>query len=462
LALIRAELLKRSRRRGLQEWRLLRRFTITVLAGSGVSPRLCVWYVGCSLSTVRRWSVAVQEAKQLLDKPRRGRQPVFDEALQLKLIGFYCQSPLSGCARWSISWAASYLNKHLQILGRSISKSTIHRTLRRHSLRPHLLRYFLHISDPDFFAKMEHLIELYIKPPRHLFCLDECNGIQALQRLALPIVSNNGTRLESEYKRRGTRDFIGILEVATGEVFGHCTPNHLKETVAEVFSEHVAQQPAEAVLHYICDNLAAHSTEVLCEAVAELSGVSCPRLKTAEKRRRWLQSEEKRIIVHFTPYHGSWLNLIEIWFAILHTKCLKARSFDSVEQLSEAILCFRDTWNEHFAHPFKWAYRGEGLAEKVVRRFCQWLTLEADSLTQKFLHKQLRLLLNLARDYWPQVPQTLWQNLQHGLADHENYLQRCIDGSQETEDALAELIQHLDHSSNQQALQEASRPRAVA
>ncbi len=443
MASVRADLLKHAGRRGQDQSRLIRRFTIMVLVRRRVSPRMCTWYVDCSLATVRRWSGAVEQSSQLLDRPGRGRQPLFGEALRLRVIGFYCQSRLPGCRCWSFSWAASYLNGHLEILGRTISASTIHRILHGHSLRPHRVDYFLRFTDPDFFPKMEHIIALILSPPPYLFCLDECSGIQALERLALPIIGDNGIRIESEYKRHGTVDFIGIFEVATGQVFGDCTPNHLKETVTALFSEHVARQPADAVLHYICDNLAAHSTEVLCQAVAELSGVSYPRLETAKQRREWLQSDHKRIIFHFTPYHGSWLNLIEIWFGILHGKCNKGTSFASVDELRDAILSFRDTWNENFAHPFNWTYTGEGLAEKVVRRFCQWLALEPETLKQKFLLKQLGLMINLARDYWDQVPEKQWLDLQGVLADHQDYLERCMAGSEETEAAGAPLLRRL-------------------
>ncbi len=407
---------------------------------------MCIWYLDCSLATVRRWSWAVEQTSQLLDRRGRGRQPLFDEGLRLRVIGFYCQSPLSGVRCWSFSWAASYLNRHLEILGSTISASTIHRILRGHRLRPHRVDYFLSISDPDFFPKMEHIIALYLNPPPYLFCMDECTGIQALERVAPAITNDDGMRIEFEYKRQGRRDFIGILEVATGQVFGHCTDNHLKETVTEVFAEHVLQQPVDAPLHYICDNLAGHSTEVFCQAVAELSGVSYPPLKTAKQRRQWLQSDEKRIIIHFTPYHGSWLNLIEIWFAILNAKCLKGRSFASVGELSKTILSFRDTWNENFAHPFNWTYTGKGLAEKVVRRFCQWVTLETDTLKQKYLHKQLRLMINLTRDYRDQVPERQWRDLQGVLVDHQDYLERCMAGSQETETARATLLRRLKGS----------------
>jgi len=60
--------------------------------------------------------------------------------------------------------------------------------------------------------------------------------------------------------------------------------------------------------------------------VAELSGIACPPehdLSNQAKRVQWLCREDKRIVIHFTPYHGSWLNLVEIWFGIMGAKVLR-------------------------------------------------------------------------------------------------------------------------------------------
>jgi hypothetical protein len=63
---------------------------------------------------------------------------------------------------------------------------------------------------------------------------------------------------------------------------------------------------------YIMDNLNTHFNDEFCKAVAELSNVTYDPLKTGFERRQWLQRENKRIVIHFTPFHGSWLNMIEI------------------------------------------------------------------------------------------------------------------------------------------------------
>ncbi len=440
---MRNELLGYAAKRRIRQGRLLRRFEIMALVRASVAPSLCAWYLGCSLRTVRRWSPFVEQAALLLDKGRPGRPSVFSEAIYLRVTGFYCQNPLAGCRGWSLSWAATYLNQHLEILGRTISRSTIHRILGAHSLRPHRVKYFLHISDPLFFPKMERLIQLYLDPPQYLFCLDECTGLQALERVGPSIVADDGIKMDFEYKRLGTRDLYAILEVRSGTIFGTCTDNHREETLIQVFTEHVEQQPKDATLHYVCDNLANHSSEPFCRTVAELSGVPYPSLKLAAQRKQWLQSEEKRIVFHFTPYHGSWLNLVEIWFGILHSKCLKGTSFDSVDKLATTLDAFCATWNEHFAHPFRWTYRGEGLAEKVVSRLIDWLLLRHREMDRKFLHKQLQLINNLVRDYWPAVPRKRWHALLDALLESMPYVHHIIHGHMETQRTLEALLHNL-------------------
>lgn len=94
-----------------------------------------------------------------------------------------------------------------------------------------------------------------------------------------------------------------------------------------VFKEHVRTLPSDAQIHYIMDNLNTHFHDHFCEAVAELSDETYTPIEHGAERRKWLQKDDKRIVVHFVPFHGSWLNMIEIWFGILNKKCLKHQSF---------------------------------------------------------------------------------------------------------------------------------------
>ena len=142
------------------------------------------------------------------------------------------------------------------------------------------------------------------------------------------------------------------------------------------------------------DNLASHASYALCELVAKHSEINCPKekeLDTAQKRREWLQSKNKRIVFHYTPFHGSWLNMVEIWFGILNQKCLK-ESFDSPVSMYNAIYAFINEWNTYLAHPFKWRYDGEGLHKKAVLRFVRILENSSEKLDIKFMTKQLLLM----------------------------------------------------------------------
>jgi len=325
--------------------------------------------------------------------------------------------------------AHRYFNQHPDLLEAPISRATIHRILLEHALRPHRRRYYLQITDPDFFPKMEHLIRLYLDPPPNLFCFDECTCIQALQRLTpdLPVRAHGPVCEDFNYRRHGTTDLLAFLNPATGTVSGQCVPNHNRETLCRVFAVQVQTLPPDATIHYIMDNLSPHYHDDFCHTVAQLSGVPYAPLQTGAQRREWLQSEHKRIVVHFTPFHASWLNMVEIWFGILNRKCLKYAHFSSVEQLCEEILAFIDTWNDGFAHPFSWSYTGEGLHPKAVRRFAHLLDLKTDQMDSKLLTSQLSLMSNIAESYIHLIPSADWRQLVRLAAENDTYITHIID-----------------------------------
>jgi transposase len=161
------------------------------------------------------------------------------------------------------------------------------------------------------------------------------------------------------------------------------------------------------------DNLSTHRGYPFCKAVAELSDVACPpqsELNNLEKRVKWLKSTDKRIVIHFTPYHGSWLNLVEFWFGIMNKKVLN-ESYGSEEELKESFEAFLEEWNTLLAHPFRWSYDGKGLHEKAVNRFTEMLKQAANKLEISTLTKQLRLMSNLFDQYFYEVPGENWKKL---------------------------------------------------
>ncbi|MCP3679992.1 MAG: helix-turn-helix domain-containing protein, partial [Gammaproteobacteria bacterium] len=205
--------------------KLHKRYQIITLSSYGINKRVISRFTDCNMEMIYRWS----RRCDFNDNARPGRPLLYNEETHLKTIAFYCQTtPLPDCGRWTLRWAEKRLKEDLNPIGQPISRATIQRILKNHTLKPHLSKYFLQITDPDFFPKMQHIISLYMNKPEYLFCFDECPGIQVLQRLAPHLQTETmQKRLEEfEYIRNGTIDVFAFLRVKSGKIFAECRADH--------------------------------------------------------------------------------------------------------------------------------------------------------------------------------------------------------------------------------------------
>lgn len=203
--------------------------------------------------------------------------------------------------------------------------------------------------------------------------VDEKTGIQALQRNAPDLVMKVGQvhRREFEYTRHGTQCLIANFDVASGKIIA---PTVSDTRTEQDFVNHIEKliqsDPLAQKWRIVCDQLNTHLSESLVRLVAgyekikkdtdmevgqkEKSGI----LKSQLSRKTFLQNEEHFITFIYTPTHCSWLNQIEIWFAILYRKILRRGNFLSKQDLKDKILNFIDYFNTIFAKPFKWTFTG--------------------------------------------------------------------------------------------------------
>ncbi len=381
--------------------------------------------------------------------PRTGRPVTYGQSEQLSLIAFYCQTkPLTGCGRWTMRLASKYLKENPdKWAGTVISKSAINRVLLTNNLKPHRSKYYLHVSDPDFFPKSDHIINLYSNSPKNLYSFDECPGIQVLKR-KMPDIQTETQKIrlkEFEYSRNGTIDVFAFFAVNTGNVFATCRPNHTVETLIEVFEQQLELAPKNEPLHYIMDNLNTHCSYDLCVLIAKHSNVVCPpetELNRMEKRRGWLMATNKRIIFHYTPFHGSWLNQVEIWFGILGAKCFK-ESYSSPDVMQKAIYEFIELWNTLLFKPFKWKYTGKGLPEKVVKIFIKIL-ISSENMDVSVTVKMLKLMINMINDLWDEIPCQFWNDLNNRLHEKYETIKINIINAKSKEKLRNERIESLD------------------
>jgi transposase len=215
-----------------------------------------------------------------------------------------------------------------------VSHSTVARVWAEHDIRPWQTETFKFSTDPELAAKVRDVVGLYLDPPAHaiVVCVDEKSQIQALERTqpVRPVAPGRPERRTHDYLRHGTTTLFAALEVATGRVTDACQPRHRHNEFLD-FLKLVARAYPRRQLHVVVDNYATH------------------------KHRRvqaWLASHP-RVQLHFTPTYASWLNLVEVFFAIIERQALRRGDFASVQELVAAIRRFCDAWNQR-CRPFAW------------------------------------------------------------------------------------------------------------
>src|SRR5207344_2574337 len=111
-----------------------------------------------------------------------------------------------------------------------IAPSSVHKIWAAHGLKPHLTKTFKLSRDPNFVAKVEDIVGLYLNPPDKALVLavDEKSQIQALDRTqpGLPMKKGRCGTMTHDYKRNGTTTLFAALDVLEGKVIGQCMASH--------------------------------------------------------------------------------------------------------------------------------------------------------------------------------------------------------------------------------------------
>jgi hypothetical protein len=168
---------------------------------------------------------------------------------------------------------------------------------------------------------MEDVLEVYKRPydpKRPVVCLDETSK-QLVGEVATPVPPAPGhvTQYDYEYVRRGVANLFMIFEPLAGQRDVEVTARRTKKDWAECVRK-ISDEiyPDAEVIVLVEDNLNTHSPASLYEA-----------FEPAEAKRI-----ADRLELHYTPKHGSWLDMAEIELSILGRQCL-SRRIDTVEEL---------------------------------------------------------------------------------------------------------------------------------
>jgi hypothetical protein len=175
--------------------------------------------------------------------------------------------------------------------------------------------------DADYIAKMEDLLALYERPydaREPVVCLDEKPvSLHAEVRPPRPARPGHLAKRDNEYRRCGTANLFGVVEPKAGRHFTCATPDRSAAQFARVVQRVVAAYPRARTIHFVVDNLNIHCQKSLTDQFGRFLG-----------RRLW-----RRLTVHFTPKHGSWLNQAEIELSLVSRGCLGRRRIADLPRL---------------------------------------------------------------------------------------------------------------------------------
>ena len=163
-------------------------------------------------------------------------------------------------------------------------------------------------------ANVEDVLDLYAEPydpQRPLVCFDE-TSTQLLADTRPPLRAQPGrpARQDYEYRREGTRNLFLACEPLAGWRHVAVTERRTMQDFAHQMRWLVDEAYPEAqVVRLVLDNLNTHRTASLYET-----------FPAAEAR-----CIAQRLEFHYTPKHGSWLNMAEIEFSIFSRNCLRQR-----------------------------------------------------------------------------------------------------------------------------------------
>ena len=262
-------------------------------------------------------------------------------------------------SRWSLAEIAAQLVTLQVVVG--VARSTLWRWLRADQLKPWRYHNWQHVLDPQaFLERARPVLRLYEQAKALLLegiwvlCLDEKTSIQAreLEQPSRPARGKYPMHISPRYKRHGALQLFAGLSVADGQKYAKTAERKRFVDFQAFLTQTIIPEALRRGVHtlkLILDNGPTHAPKQL---------------------QTWLQAQVEAnqwpltIEVVWLPTYASWLDQIEIWFSVLQRKLLTPGNFNSLEELTQAIMEFVKNGNLS-ANPIQWTYTVEKLERKL-------------------------------------------------------------------------------------------------
>lgn len=298
----------------------------------------------------------------LNDLPRSGRPAEITDDARSWVVSIACEPPTNfgfAAETWTYSALAKYIKENCPAAGfeslKNTGKSFLNNVLSKSNIKPHKISYYLEKKDPEFDVKMASVLHVYkeialinddnICANKHTtISYDEKPGIQAIKNIAPQLQpvpnSHNSIGRDYEYKRLGTVSLLAGIDLHTGKIIPVIRDRHRSKEFIEFLKGVDKQYPDDWKIRIVLDN---HSSHI------------------SKETQGFLETIPDRFDFVFTPKHGSWLNMIEIFFSKITRSFLRHIRVNSKEELIERIYKGIEEINREPV-VFKWKYKMEEIS----------------------------------------------------------------------------------------------------
>ena len=259
---------------------------------------------------------------------------------------------------------------------KKIQKGTICKLLQKTNLKPFKVKYYLDSKDPHFEEKMTQVLLQYKKVQLQLekqeeekesnsLCpvktspqkqewtvvsYDEKPGVQCIEtkgQTNFPLSchgANTHISRDYEYIRHGTLSLLSGIDLLTGHVHMQIKERHRSKEFVEFLEELDAYYEPNVKIEIILDNHSVH---------------------TSKETRMYLKEHTDRFEFTFTPTHGSWLNMIEMFFSKMERCFLKHLRVKSKDEFIKRMTAYIEELNDEPVI-FRWKYKMDTVKEDCL------------------------------------------------------------------------------------------------
>jgi hypothetical protein len=247
-------------------------------------------------------------------------------------------------------------------LNKPISRTTVWEILDGDAVKPWQYEHWLFPRAPDFFAKAAVVLDLYqgywheerLDPFDRVLSSDEKTSIQARIREdpTLPPGPGRCRRVAAKYKRGGALQYLAAWDVQQGRVLGRCEAR----TGIEPFGRLVQQVMEDPEYRTPCGDVRRRVFWVVDNGSSHRGSASVKRMSGAYPN---------AILVHL-PVNASWLNQVEVYFAMLQRKVLTPNDSADLRELELRIRLYEELTNRD-PRPFDWQFTKYDLFDLLQR-----------------------------------------------------------------------------------------------